>query len=1468
MIKRVQVIFYCLVFSILCQAQLPYPLPVNVDTSQFGRKIQRTMRLLATSTPTKRNTVKIMVYGQSIAKQEWSDSVRLYIKKKYPYAHLIMINRSIGGCWAGCLEDYVAYDIKTFYPDLILFDVYGWGQWGGDQGNQYENILNYIRTNTTAEIGMQNHHVTGTEFRNENSGGARYFEELATKYGIELIDVRTRWLQYLNDNNVANANDLTTDGTHLNQWGNFLMARLYRPYLNYKSNWASDTFGLVKTYVVGQDIFAVNGKITLPFNGSKVDLVHASPVPNMDSAAVFIDNKRPSTIAGNVMFTRPNDGYDTIFRHYPAVDFPWQTGTIAKFENPTSLLKAQNWTLSFVTYNANVNFTYNVSGSATGNDGSGSSNIDNNYNTSGADFNSTSGQVRFLNDKFYFNNGPYAPLPLAPGYTIKWQAKAFYTDTFCPTTISGGAIDSVSVLAQGLTNDNHTLVLDAKGNKNTPIKEIRIYRPFFNRTNPNFTITAPNLITKNPPSTCAGAFIDLTKTFVDTKSITGIVTYWANALATISVTSPNMVSVAGVYYIKKQAIVAGISDIKPVTVLGFNICNPNLVVTNPAASCLGSTANITSTFVDANGVAGSISYWSNATATVVLPNPTSVSVPGIYYIKKTSAINGSSDTKAVSVFGINCQPNLSISQPSPICEGNTINITSLFTDVNSVAGTVTYWTNAAATTTLIGANAVSISGTYYIKKNHTSGLSDTKPINVTVNSLPIITVKTPQNICAGNIANITALGANSYAWYPGNVSGNSISVSPLTNTNYTVRGTSLQGCSKTNIFNFTVLSTPIFNISGATSICTGNATTLTSTGTNSYQWFPGGLAGQIQSFNPSTNTNYTVVGTDLNGCKASRLFTISVSGSPALAINGTKNVCQGASTTLVATGTNSFTWMPGSIAGATLVANPSSTTTYTVIGYNNPTCQNTAFVTITVDALPMVSINGIMSICANQNTTITGSGANGYTWFPNSMVGTNQVLAPISTTNYTVVGTNSFGCNNSMLFTITVNALPLVSTTGKKSICINESTTISGTGANSYTWLPDNSTNNSVILNPISTTNYTLIGVNSKNCINHHIFTLTVFGLPNVVATTSGAVCSGLTAYLSATGASSYTWMPGNLTGQNINQILTDSKSYTVTGTDINGCKKTTLVDQIINPLPIVTISGNMKICEGKSTTITTTGAPFVLYQPGGFINLATTLNPTTTTTYTVKSTSSSGCFTFSNFTITVLSAPKIGATTTGAVCIGALASITGFGAITYSWMPGSFVGQTINPLVTAATIFSITGTDANGCTSNSVVNQTIFQHPIFTINGSNTICNGEATTLTSTGTNSYQWFPGGLAGQIQSFNPSINTNYTVVGTDLNGCKASRLFTISVSGSPALAINGTKNVCQGASTTLVATGTNSFTWMPGSIAGATLVANPSSTTTYTVIGYNNPTCQNTAFVTITVYLDARQYSRSYFGSQP
>ena len=202
-----------------------------------GQGIQRTMRLLATSTPTKRNHVRILFYGQSITEQSWSKQVADDIRKRFPNADLEIENRAIGGFASQLLWRTAEYDLYPFNPDLMIFHVYG-------SHIDYETIIRNTRERTTAEILMQTDHVTAWPPANPSEKDDKglwwtelmnntYLPDIAKRHGCALVDVRTGWLQHLRENKLE-PNALLKDGVHLNDAGCDVMAKLVSDYLVYR----------------------------------------------------------------------------------------------------------------------------------------------------------------------------------------------------------------------------------------------------------------------------------------------------------------------------------------------------------------------------------------------------------------------------------------------------------------------------------------------------------------------------------------------------------------------------------------------------------------------------------------------------------------------------------------------------------------------------------------------------------------------------------------------------------------------------------------------------------------------------------------------------------------------------------------------------------------------------------------------------------------------------------------------------------------------------------------------------------------------------------------------------------------------------------------------------------------------------------------------------------------------------------
>jgi hypothetical protein len=199
-------------------------------------------------------------------------------------------------------------------------------------------------------------------------------------------------------------------------------------------------------------------------------------------------------------------------------------------------------------------------------------------------------------------------------------------------------------------------------------------------------------------------------------------------------------------------------------------------------------------------------------------------------------------------------------------------------------------------------------------------------------------------------------------------------------------------------------------------------------------------------------------------------------------------------------------------------------------------------------ALNITATNTV--ICAGSSTTLSVSGANSYTW-SNGGNGSSIIVSPNLPTTYTVVGTLSTGCLGVGTSSILINFVPTLSVSATNTAgCIGYTTTLNGTGAQTYTW--SNGITNGVPFIPGVTTTHTLLGSNSCGT-STAIASVIVFPLPTVSAVASSTVvCAGGTLNLLGTGALTYSWSGGVLNAVPFAPITT--KAYTLTGTDSNGC--------------------------------------------------------------------------------------------------------------------------------------------------------------------------------------------------------------------------------------------------------------------------------------------------------------------------
>ena len=214
---------------------------------------------------------------------------------------------------------------------------------------------------------------------------------------------------------------------------------------------------------------------------------------------------------------------------------------------------------------------------------------------------------------------------------------------------------------------------------------------------------------------------------------------------------------------------------------------------------------------------------------------------------------------------------------------------------------------------------------------------------VSINTIPSST------ICSGNSATLSASGATTYTWLPGNIQSPTLSIMPVSNTVYTVNG-SCGSFSSSATTTITVNQTPTINVSlSSSTLCSGQSATAAASGATTYTWAPGSLTGATQVLSPSATQVYTISGSN-GSCSTSKSATIIVNQTPTVNVSlSSSTLCSGQSATATASGASSYTWLPGNLIGANQILSPTATQVYTVLG-SNGNCSSISNRTLTVVA--------------------------------------------------------------------------------------------------------------------------------------------------------------------------------------------------------------------------------------------------------------------------------------------------------------------------------------------------------------------------------------------------------------------------------------------------------------------------------------------------------------------------------------
>jgi gliding motility-associated-like protein len=769
-----------------------------------------------------------------------------------------------------------------------------------------------------------------------------------------------------------------------------------------------------------------------------------------------------------------------------------------------------------------------------------------------------------------------------------------------------------------------------------------------------------------------------------------------------------------------------------------------------------------------------------------------------------------------------------------------------------------------------------------------------------------------QTICAGTsvvlTVNITGTLPGQLTWYtsPFGTTTVATNTNAFVTPNLTSTTTYYVGvCPGTFRVPVTVTVNPAPSISG-TAVLTnptcstpGSITGLTASGgtpTLTYSW--SGTTTPNANLNNVAAGTYTLTVTDVNGCFAtSGPYTLTgiagpiVNSAAAVFNNQSCNGTMGSITGITATGTGlSYSWSNG---GGTAL-NPSNLVagnyTLTVTDANGCTVNAGPF-TIGYTAAPTINATAAVitpATCGNANGSITGITANGtgltYAWNGNSATG--PTISGQLGGNYTLTVTNASGCTaTSGPYAIQSIAGPTINSGAvaiTNNICNQNNGSISGItvsgGTNPITNVWTNTTQTTLNLTGLAANSYSLTVTDANGCTaNAGPFVVNAIAGPSINAAavvTNNQSCNGTMGSitgLTATGTGlTYAWTNGG--GALLNPTGLTAGSYSLTVTDVNGCTANAGPFTIgytsgptVNTAAAVITPSTCGNANGSITGITTTGSGLT-YAWNGNSAAGPTILSQLGGNFTLTITDVNGCTASSStFAIPSIAGPTINA---GAVAIvnencnqanGSISGITisgGTNPIGIVWT--NTAQTTLNLTGLAANNYTLTITDANGCTATSGPYALINTgSPVITSTGAvvvNQNCNGtmgSISGITTTGTGlSYSWSNGGGI----ALNPTNLTanSYTLTVTDVNGCTSTAgPFTVSYVAGPsvnagAVLVNATTcGNANGSITGITATGTGlTYVWNGNSAAGPTLSNQPSGNYSLVVTDANGCTANS------------------------
>ncbi|MBQ9473917.1 MAG: choice-of-anchor L domain-containing protein [Bacteroidales bacterium] len=849
----------------------------------------------------------------------------------------------------------------------------------------------------------------------------------------------------------------------------------------------------------------------------------------------------------------------------------------------------------------------------------------------------------------------------------------------------------------------------------------------------------------------------------------------------------------------------------------------------------------------------------------------------VLYVRDANGCEGS-DTATIRVSNYPMGLRLSVDD-STVCAGDSVTFTATGATQYSWDGGRTYGSTRVYGMVVTRDTLMTVYGA-----NDDTLCHRAAQVMVHVYTAPELSARvTDTVICNGGSSTITVSGSDQYRMGNSGSYGttNSWTVSPTSTTTYSIFGRP-QGaeCPSNVTVTITVkpLPTVVLNAQPDT-VCLGSSATLRASGANLYS-FTGSApftATDSSIVVPTRTgaTQYSVTGRDTTlgvTCTNSGNVTVQTLSYPNIRLGATDTAfCKDSCVVLTARGADRYSWMNNSSYRANNSRDticPTASGVYTVFGtWQNGMCESSQSINITVYMPTQVTLSSDRpSYGENEQAVLTATAAGcQFSWNGGAYGSSNTYTTPAldsGSHTFSVCAMNANGCVWCDTITVTAYAYAearLIAT--DTSICRGESVTLTATGARYYSWdggVNYAATPTSLTVVPTRDTTVILYGCddllhreyNTSDTVHIRVTAIPQFTLSPMSTTACRTEQVTYTATPGTSGAAyQYSFNGGAFASINTHTLTADT-----TGTvrvicrsvANNRCQTTRTATITVLDLPTVSLSATATdICNGQSVTLRARGALRYSWNGGAMTtDSVRTVNPTTTTVYTVEGEVSGAavCRSVDSVTVRVHYQPVLTTSGDTAICIGDTINLTASGAGLYEWNGGAASRNGVYRVHPATTTrYTLRATDSAGmCPVTTYFNVRVNLLPTVTLtSGAQRAGIGSPVLLTAAGASDYSWDFGSTYGSsthITTHGQPGEHEFCVIGRDTNGCKNVGCCRVTFFDVPStLTVSVTSDtVCEGSSDTVLVQGASYYQWSTDGVNFAP--STPSSTmTSYAIV---------------------------------